>query len=147
VSFGTDLLRGLAVLLDEAGVVRYSATDPLPSDAARPACTLLNLPAIPDYVVALTDYPVSADAALSETVTGVQVRIRGGATDPLWSLGVRDGIYDVLQGLRGEFLSTGLYVVHMYWQSETPIGPDGQRRWERTVNYYVHANNAGRNQE
>lgn len=147
MSFGTDLLQGLATLLDGAGVVRYPGAAVLPNDAVRPACTLVNLPAAPDYVVALTDYPVSADAALSDVTVGVQVRIRGSAIDPLWPISIRDAIYDVFQGFRGQRLSTGLYVVHMYWQSETPIGPDGQRRWERTVNYYVHAHNAGRDQE
>lgn len=144
--FNSQLLRGLAHHLHAAGVGNYTPDAVAAELNGLPAITLINLPPSPDRVICLTDYPLQADPALSEVVIGVQLRIRG-TRDPMVASDIRDAAYDALQGIRGLILSTGLPLVHMYWQSEAPIGPDDLDRYERTINYYVHTNRAVGEQE
>jgi hypothetical protein len=144
--FNGQLLVGLAMLLDEDGVGVYTPGGASVEGAGLPAITLLSLPQTPDRVICLTDYPLSADPALTDVVVGVQVRVRG-TRAPLDASDIRDGVYDALQGRAQLPLPNGFYLVHLYWQSESPIGPDSNGRFERTINYYAHANRAGAEQE
>lgn len=144
--FNSLLLRGLAQYLHNAGVGNYTPDAPAAESDGLPAITLINLPLAPDRVICLTDYPIQADPALTEVVIGVQLRIRG-TRDPLVASDIRDAAYDALHGISDLILPTGLPLVHMYWTSESPIGPDDTDRYERTINYYVHANRAAGEQE
>lgn len=146
MGFNGDLLTGLAHLLHVAGVGNFTPTEPATESGGLPAITLINLPPGPDRVICLTDYPLQADPALTEVTIGIQVRVRG-TRDPLVASGIRDAAYDALHGISGLTLSTGLHLVHMYWVSESPIGPDELDRYERTINYYVNANRAAGRQE
>lgn len=140
MAFTSDLLTGLAQLLDDAGVGTYS---PVAASTVEPAITVINLPPAPERVICLTDYPVSDDPSLADVIVGVQVRIRG-TRDPLVASNIRDDVYDQLHGLAGVIIN-GVPVAHIYRQSTIPLGPDGLGRYERTENYYVHASRAGAN--
>lgn len=144
--FNGLLLRGIAQHLHDAGVGNYTPGSVAAELNGLPAITLVNLPNDPDRVICLTDYPIQADPLLTEVVIGVQLRIRG-TSSPMVASDIRDAAYDALQGVNGLILSTGVPLVHMYWQSEAPIGPDNQDRYERTVNYYVHTNRTAGDQE
>lgn len=146
------LLEGLAGVLDAAGVGywrpddTYEASD---GEALQPAIVLIDLPDEPEQVICLTDYPVVDEPGLSDSIVGVQVRTRGGR-NPLEASDLRDGVYGVLHGLRNVVFTpvepaTGEAVViaQIYRQNATPIGPDGQGRYERSENYYVMVNRAG----
>lgn len=145
------LLEGLAGLLDQAGV-SYWLPDGVAEDSdgpIEPATFLIDLPATPDRVVCLTDYPVADDPGMADAIIGVQVRVRGGR-DPLEASDTRDGVYSVFHGLRAVTFTPPpgddgelVVIAQMYRQNATPIGPDGQGRNERVENYYVHVNRAG----
>jgi hypothetical protein len=138
VGYRTDLLTGIAELLDAAGAARWSAAGAYaPGDL--PVVTVGSVPATPDRVVTLTGYGVSDDPHLADTTTGVQVRCRWSGADLRPVDDLADAIFDVLHALGPVTLSTGVRVVSVHRQSSAPLGQDGNQRWSRVDNYYVTA--------
>lgn len=129
----SDILTGIAQLLHDAGVGRWSPNAAVSEAEVAIAC--LALPQSPTRVISLTDYVVQDDPLLSDAITGVQVRIRGD-DNPLTASEIRDGVFAALQGLRN--LTFGATPVSLIWrQSAAALGPDSLHRFERSENYYV----------
>lgn len=138
--FTANLLTGVAELLDTDGVGTWSPSAAYA--AADTAISLINLPQAPDKVVCLADYRVTADPALTDSVIGLQVRIRGDR-DPRTVMNLSEAVYDCLHGLTHAQLGTApnrVQVVRIAWQSESTLGPDANGRHERSINFYVMVN-------
>lgn len=136
MSYTGDLLDGLAQYLAAAGVGVYRADGVFA--ATDTAIVVGVMPSAPDRVVCLTAYPVTDDAALTDTTTGVQVRTRTGP-DPRTTDALDDAAFDVLQG--ASLLAFGAAQVRLITRvSGAPMGADAAGRIERSSNYYVRAN-------
>lgn len=97
-----------------------------------------DVPGSPHRLIALTAYTVDDDPSLSDSTLGVQVRTRGNVGSPRDVDELDDAVFDALHGARG--LSHGnTRVVQILRRSGAPIGRDGNRRFERSSNYYATA--------
>ncbi|MFE7316408.1 minor capsid protein [Streptomyces sp. NPDC057555] len=138
MSYTADLLDGLARLLAEHGVGAYRPDGRYaPGDAAL---TIAAVPPAPDRVICLSAYPVQDSPALTDCITGIQVRTRAGA-DPREVDALDDAVFDVLHGA-GPFLWGAARVQLLYRTMSAPIGADDAGRMERTSTYYARAHRA-----
>lgn len=130
----TLLAAGLAGYLATSGI---GVWDPagiyLPTDVGIYDTVL---PPDVDQLITLTCYPVTADAFLSDSVIGVQVRTRKPGPDPRPVRDLDDQIFDAFQGLANTDLPSGVRLVLMEFQSTTPMGVENQR-WEWSSNYHA----------
>lgn len=136
MGYTTDLLTGLAEHLAANGIGTWSTTATYTD--AETGIVLKVVPQSPDSVIVLTDYSITDDPALSDSVTGVQIRTRTGGTDPRTTDDLADSIFNLLHGARGVALgpvSTQLISRESYLTG----GRDANDRHERTDNYYIHA--------
>ncbi|HLS39219.1 MAG TPA: minor capsid protein [Ornithinicoccus sp.] len=138
MSHETDLLRGVAELLEDAGVGVYDETGPLPAEGT--GIVLGRLPDGPDRALGLTTYPVADDYS-TDSITGVQARMRAG-TAPLDVLDLSDAVFDVLHNRR-RWDARGVRVEISWRNSEAWIGQDASGRMERTANYYFRTVRSG----
>ncbi|WP_326698045.1 minor capsid protein [Streptomyces sp. NBC_01754] len=143
MSYTTDLLDGLARLLDAAGVGTYRPTGPYVT--GETAITIASMPSVPDRVICLDAYPVEESAGLTDTTTGVQVWTRAGP-DPRDVIALDDAAFGVLQG-SGPHLWGVARVQLVYRQSAAGLGTDATHRHERTSNFYCRAHRAAPNLE
>ena len=130
------LVDGLATYLAGQAVAVYR-----PTGAYQPtetAITIAGPPQAPDRVVALTYYPVTDDAALSDVVAGVQIRCRGVVNDPNDAGDLADAVYDALHGQVG-LVFGGIPTSQIRRQSSASLGQDALGRYERADNYYIEA--------
>ncbi|MFJ4847537.1 minor capsid protein [Streptomyces sp. NPDC088733] len=133
MGYTSDLVAGLAQLLDDAGIGAYRPNGP-PFTVGDTAIVLGNMPAAPDRVICLNPYPVE-DTGMPETITAVQFRIRCGA-DPTDVLDLADAVFDALDN-RSRF-TLGTVPVDLAWRfSQLPWGADTVGREELTANYYL----------
>lgn len=132
----SDLLTGIAIDLDAAGIGVYR-----PSGAYQPgeiAIVIRAIPQAPDQLITLATYAVDNGLrGMADHTTGVQMRIRG-TDDPDVADGIADQIFDRYDS-SGRLTLNGIPVVDMWRQSYTPLGQDGNRRWELSHNYYIEA--------
>ncbi|MFF4672287.1 minor capsid protein [Streptomyces sp. NPDC001279] len=141
MSYTTDLVEGLAELLDEQGIGTYGRPDePYPSEGT--AIVIGFMPAVPDSVLCLTPYPVE-DTGGTDAITAVQVRMRAGR-DPREVYALADTVCDLLHG-REHFRLRGLPVALMWRQSEGQLGLDSTGRMEMSANYYARTTRPGPN--
>jgi hypothetical protein len=148
----TDLLVGIAEQMAAAGVGTWNGLDGVAAEAGGlPAIVLRELPSSPDFVIALYEYRLGADARLSDTLIGVNFRVRSGTRSPTPAAAAAGRIFLALHALGRFRLAPGsdheLRITDMYWQSEADIGPDGNGRPERSINYYVQVNQPGTTRE
>lgn len=113
--------------------------------------TIQAVPERPDGVVTLSAYSVTDDPALSDSVIGLQVRVRRGGANPTPTNDLADELFDLLHGLSDFELPAvederGVWVVSCVRRSQVPGGQDGNRRWSDIQNFYVtiHAPSAHR---
>ncbi|QLF83199.1 hypothetical protein QEN62_gp13 [Streptomyces phage AxeJC] len=138
MSYTTDIVEGLAELLDEQGLGTYGPPDePYPSDGT--AIVIGFMPAAPDPVICLTPYPVE-DTGGTDAITAVQVRMRAGR-DPREVYALADAVCDLLHG-REHFRLRGVPVALMWRQSEAQLGLDSTGRMEMSANYYARTTRA-----
>ncbi len=97
------------------------------------------MPDKPDRLVCLSAYGVGDDPSLSDSVLGVQVLTRWNGADPRGVDDLDDEIFDLLHGLAGVELATGVRIVICLRQSSASLGQDVGQRWSRSANYYVTA--------
>src|SRR5690606_12743052 len=138
VSHETDPLRGSAGPLARAAVGVYAETAPIPPDGT--GIVLGRLPAGPGRVIGLASYPVADDDS-TDSITGVQARMRAG-TDPPAVLDLSDAVFDVLHNRR-TWTARGVRVEISWRNSEAWIGQDASGRMERTANYYFRTIRSG----
>jgi hypothetical protein len=133
--FETDLLTGVAQLLASANLGTWRDTGIY--TAAETGITFDVVPQSPDQVITLTDYVVSDDPTLSDSVIGVQVRTRLGGQDPRPVKDLDGAIFNVLHGLESVTLTGGIHVVSLVRRSGASLGQDANNRWMRSSNYYA----------
>jgi len=126
-----DLLVGVAELLAAEDVGTWSPTGALP--AGGTGIVLGRMPDGPDRVLALNPYPVADDDS-TDSVTGIQVRMRAG-TDPLAIVQLANAVFTVLHNRRS-WDAHGVQVEISWRQSQAWIGQDSRGRMELTGNYY-----------
>lgn len=140
----TDLLVGVAELLDAAGAGTWNGLGAAAAvGATNTAITLRQTPPEPDRSITLTDYPVTSNARLTDTVTGLNVRVRG--RTPGQASATAAAVYAALHALGRAALGTvpnGVLVTDAYLQSEAQVGPDNNGRAVRSINYYIRWNRA-----
>lgn len=134
--FTSRLLVGLAEHLHAAGVGTWRATGAY--QAAETGICIRAIPQNPERIITLAAYPLgTALQGMADHLTGVQIRLRGTA-DPRVCDDLADAVFDELDGLAGARWEE-IPIVQMWRQSYTSLGQDGNQRWERSENYYVHA--------
>jgi len=132
--FETNLLTGIAQLLATASLGTWRDTGIY--TAAETGIVFDTVPATPDRVITLTDYVVSDDPTLSDSVIGVQVRTRWAGADPRPVKDLDGAIFNALHGLESVTLTGGIHIVSMFRRSGTSMGQDLNSRWARSSNYY-----------
>jgi hypothetical protein len=147
----TDLLTGVAELLHAAGVGNWAGDSaPVVSAGGLPGIVLRQLPSQPAFVLCMFDYRVGADARLTDSMIGINVRVRSD-TGPSRASMVLQQVFLQLHALGRYRLGAGtdheLRVTDIQWQSESPIGPDTSGRHERSANYYALLNQPGTTRE
>lgn len=128
----TDVLEGLALLLQERGIARYSAT-------GASSIFLDYLPERVEHSLALTTYAAEAEApGRRTTLPRVQIRARGDTRSPRWSRDTLGRVYAELHGFRGD-LPNGVTVANCYGLQSAPmaLGPDAAGRYEHAVNFQL----------
>jgi hypothetical protein len=133
--FETLLLTGVAELLAAANLGTWRDTGIY--TAAETGIIFDTVPQSPDQVITLTDYAVSDDPTLSDSVIGVQVRTRWGGQDPRPVKDLDGSIFNALHGLESVTLTGGVHVVSMVRRSGVSLGIDANNRWMRSSNYYA----------
>lgn len=133
MAFSDDLLAGVAAYLMAGGVGTWKPTGAYLSTDADPIF-ITAVPATPDRLIVLTPYTISDEVSLSDSVQGLQVRVRG-TKDPRVAQDIDDRIFDRLHGAYGVNLAGGLRLVMCERRSGTPLGSDGNGRHERTSNF------------
>lgn len=132
MGYTNALLDGLASLIAEAGLALYKPDGVY--GTAETGVFFTIMPDEPDGVVCLTAYPVQ-DTNLTDTTTGVQVRMRAGR-DPRLVEQLADGVFDLLHNRRGDVLG-GINVAVIWRQSQAPMGQDVHGRQEIAANFYA----------
>ena len=133
--FETNLMTGIAQLLATAGLGVWRDTGIYaPTETG---IVMDTVPQSPDRVITLTDYVVSDDPTLSDSVIGVQVRTRWGGQDPRPVKDLDGSIFDALHGLEGVTLTGGIHIVSCFRRSGVSMGQDANNRWGRSSNYYA----------
>ncbi len=135
MGWDTDLLSGLAELLDTAGVADWATTG-VYSDG-QTGIYIAATPPKPDRAVCLTGYPVTEMVQLPDVTYAVQVRTRAGP-DPRDVSDLDALIFDQFHGL-AQVTFGAAHVVQMWRQSSAPMGRDSNDRIEWSSNYYLNA--------
>lgn len=137
MSLASDLMAGVAQLLEDAGAGTWQPTGLYAEGADRPIF-MRAVPTKPDRVITVSHYPVSSIPGAADTVEGIQVRNRAPVgEDPRPADDDADEIRAALDGL--EHVSVGGWHVSLIrWQSGGPMGQDGNRRWEMTQTFYLY---------
>ena len=134
--FQTDVLTGLAVLLDSQSIGKWRGDDSA-YQTDETAIVVGKLPQEPDRAIALMPYPVSDHHAISDSVLAVQIRTRSGGQDLRLVTDLSDEIFDFLHGKENFTLSTGITIVRCERNSGGSLGQDENKRWEWSDNYYL----------
>lgn len=128
----TDLLTGLAELIDQAGLGTWSPTGDFTT--GQTAITHKVMPSAPDRAIVLTPYTVE-NMIHGDTTQGVQIRTRAPGM-PTAVDDLDDEIYQLLHHIEG--LNLGTIRVAMVWrQSHGTLGRDDNNRWNSTANYWL----------
>lgn len=138
MNWTSELVRGLARLLQDSGIGKYIEEDDDESVFTQTdtAVVLKTLPPSPDRVIALNTYSPVDDLVLPHGSIMVQFRFRGrrGDVNDVDDLG--DAVFDLLHGARYLDLIPGQPAIsRAARKSSLQIGADGNGRMERTDNY------------
>ncbi|WP_104088024.1 minor capsid protein [Arthrobacter sp. GMC3] len=134
MGFNTNLLIGIAELLDASGVGAWSVTGAY--NLTDTAITADVLPQKPDGAIALALYPVQDDGGTTDSIIGLQCRVRGQPGNRTTDKDILDGLFDTLHDLQNVTIS-GIPIVRIWHQSGARLGPDAANRLEHTANYYI----------
>lgn len=140
MGFHTDLIIGIAEHLHSEGVGTWSPQGPY--QPTQTAITLDVLPQAPDKAIALNLYPVQ-DEATTDSIVGLQCRVRGGPGNRTTDKDILDALFDTLHDLQAITLG-GIPIVRVWHQSGATLGPDSKNRTEHTANYYLQLTREGK---
>lgn len=141
MGFTTNLLTATAEYLTAASVGKYGG----PWAKTDTAIVIDALPASPDKAVALSLYDVEHTGG-TDSVMGLQCRVRGSADNRTTAKDILDQIFDTLHDVEHITLG-GIPVVRIWWQSGAPLGTDANNRQEYTANYYIQLIRSGTHRE
>lgn len=133
--FTTDLLTGLAVELQAAGIGSWDEAG-IYADSET-GIVLGNVPQSPPRIITLSAYGVSDHPTLSDSVVGVQVRCRWEGEDPRPVDDLADRVYNHLHGKVAMELTTGVVIIQCLRQSASPLGQDANKWWSNVQNFYA----------
>lgn len=133
MSFISDLLTGVAVAIDAAGI-GLTWRDGEPYDDDQTGIFLKTVPPSPDRLVVLTAYGISDDPTLSDSVQGLQVRSRGVPQLSTDCDDIDDAVFGFLQNTVLD-LTTGIRIVSAFRTSTAPLGQDPSNRFEVASSY------------
>jgi hypothetical protein len=140
MGFQTTLITQVGAVLVAAGVGKMTGAGSndvlIVSD---------QLPQSPDRAIAISTYPVQDDAT-TDSIIGVQLRVRGKANDRASTKDILDGCFDTLHGIENTVWA-GIPIVRVWHQSGANLGPDTGNRLEATANYYIQCTRPGPNRE
>ncbi|WP_018135444.1 minor capsid protein [Acaricomes phytoseiuli] len=140
MSFQTTLLTAIGELLEAEQIGQWKPSDTYSRN--RTAITVLSLPQATDRAITMNLYPVQDDAT-TDSIVGLQFRIRGAPNDPHNALNTIDAIFNALHDLRNTSLAN-IPVVRMWRQSGANLGKDEKDRPEHTENYYIQLTRTGK---
>ena len=129
---GTNLLEGIAQLLNDLGVGTYHA-----DGTTGGTIFLAKYPDQPDQAIAVATYGgPESDSKLPDDMVSVQVRCRGTAADARTGYNTAKAVYDALHGLEHRALTSGdrLGLAVCTQSGPVYIGVDQLNRGEWTVN-------------
>lgn len=137
-SWESDLLVGIAELLDGQGVGTYRATGTYAADET--AIVFGELPTSPDRAIGLALYNGAADEPTQNlSHPRLQLMVRGGRGLPLDAGDVATAAFMVLQGVEHRDYGTA-HLVQALRVSAVPLGVDDNRRTQRADNYQLDVN-------
>ena len=135
MGFESDFVVGFASLLATAGVGVWKLTGSYATTDV--AIAVDAVPLSPNDAITLTDYVVSDDPTLSDSVLGLQVRTRKAGADPRPVKDLDGAIFALLHGMPATTLPGGVHVVSCFRRSGASLGQDANGRWSRSSNYYA----------
>lgn len=141
MGFQVDFITGIGQLLHAENVGKWGG----PFTSADTAITIDALPSTPDKAIALTLYDVENGGG-TDTVMGLQCRVRGSAGNRTTAKDILDRLFDTLHD-REHLTIGGTQVVRIWWQSGAPLGTDTSNRQEYTANYYLQITRSGTHRE
>jgi hypothetical protein len=128
-----DLLRNIGLLFDAQGFGTYSES----VTVAEPLITMMNVPSSPDRLISIGFYgQVLQHVSLAIGTVPLQVRTRGRANRWDDVVKMATPIFQLLHGREGLILGE-VHCPSIERVSMTPLGQDGNKRWERTDNYHI----------
>jgi hypothetical protein len=131
MSWTAELAHGLAAHLAAAGIATYRPTGVYADDET--GLMLGVVPAAPARVVVLSCYALADDIDQADSLIGLQVRVRGGSSDPRDALALLDAVFDELHS--ATHLTLAGTVVHLV--ERTASAPMG--RYEHADTYRLTA--------
>lgn len=137
MSLEDDITRGLAEMIDAAGIATWRATGTY--QPGETAITIATLPERTARAIALMVYDTVDDPHLADSTVMVQATIRG-TEDPRDVDELAGAIFDLISGRAGYTLG-GIPVTEGHRRSWARLGRDGNGRWRRSDNYYLQVNN------
>lgn len=138
----SDLLDGLCELLATAGVGTWSPNTAVGTSTSVPVIAQQATPPESPLSITLNLYDVQQDAALTDQIIGLNVRVRGDRR-PQTARNIAHQVWLALHALGRQMLGTApnqVIINDIFWQSEVELGPDENQRFERSINYYVRMN-------
>jgi len=139
--FRLSLLSSIGQYLQEQGVGRWTT----PWAATDTAISVDVLPSTPDKAIALNLYTV-ANPGGTDSIIGLQLRIRGKAGNRTEDKDILDKAEDALHGLKN-ITWAGIPIVYVEHKSGASLGTDSANRLEHTQNYYITLTRTGLNRE
>jgi hypothetical protein len=144
VGIRSDLVTGLAALLDAEGACTWTPTGVVDVLSDPPPVFRTIYPDTPDIAAALTAYATGGDEpTLSGSVLMLQVRTRSSLDDLGAAEDLDDAISQVLMGNFPVLLDTGCRVSVIIRVSSSPIGRDARGRMELSTNYRIMVHDPG----
>ena len=128
-------LEGIASMLAAGGVGVWRADGAYADD--EQGIVVGTVPQSPASVVCLIPYPLTDDPTLSDSVLGLQVRVRGATADPRPVLDSLDAVFDLLQGHQPVDLSDTARLLIAERTTGTPLGEDSNGRFEAADSYQL----------
>lgn len=137
-SWESDLLVGLAELLDGQGVAKYRPTGAYA--AGETPIVFGELPTTPDRAIGLALYSGPADEATQNlSHPRLQLMVRGGRGLPLDAGDLATAAFMVLQAIEHRDYGTA-HLVQALRTSAVPLGVDENRRTQRADSYQLDVN-------
>lgn len=141
MGFTDDLLTGLALDLDSAGIGVYHL-DGAAYTADQTGIVLGYFPDQPDNIISLTAYGVDDSPTLSDDTIGVQVKTRRAGAHPRPGMNLADQVFERWHSAHDVTLpafgnTPPVFVKQMMRRSWVSGGVDMSRRSSMVQNFYV----------